>query len=241
MKFLVLFILVLLFSVSSFSQGLQVDSLVNQQEENVIRLYNNYTDGNAPIYNGTAYLSYSYLLDGNPFFNSEDSSYGWISYLGIKYELPNIQYDITRDQVIILYPDIVSKVVLHNEFIDSFYLGFHTFIRLMEDHQLNLVNTGFYDLLYKGKVCLWARRIKTMEDIIKSNATGYVFYSKDRFYIFKNGLYYLVENKNDVFRLMSDRQHDLKTKMRQEHLKFHRKNFETTLIKVTSLYDQLTR
>lgn len=241
MKILLFYIPVLFTSVSSFSQGFQIDSLVNQQKENVIRLYNTYTDGNAPIYNGTAYLGYSNILDGNPFFNSGDSSYSWISYKGIKYQPLFIQYDITRDQVIILYPDNVSKIVLHNEFIDSFSLGSHPFIRLVEDHQQNLASTGFYDLLYKGKVSLWAKRVKTIEDVIKSNVSGYVFYSKDRYYIFKNGLYYLVENKKDVFRLMSDKQHDLKTGMRHGHLKFHPKNFEATLIKVTALYDQLIR
>jgi hypothetical protein len=80
-----------------------------------------------------------------------------------------------------------------------------------------------------------------MEDVIKSNAAGKVFYSSNHYYLFRSGLYYLIENKKDVFRFMGDKSHEIKLRMRQAHLKFHRKDFESVLTKVIALYDQIIR
>lgn len=238
--FLLFFSGLFLFS-TSFTQSINKDSITDWQQKKLISLYNRYTDGNATIYNGSEYVDFTSRLEGDPFFAANDNPYGWISFEGIKYEPLFMQYDITRDEVIILFPDSISKVVLHNEFIDSFYLASHSFIRLRENQEQNLDITGFYDLLYDGKVRLFARRVKTMEDVIKSNAAGKVFYSSNHYYLFRSGLYYLIENKKDVFRFMGDKSHEIKLRMRQAHLKFHRKDFESVLTKVIALYDQIIR
>ena len=241
MKFLLFFLPGLFLYTNSFTQNIHKDSTTDFQEDNVISLYNRYTEGNAPVYNGSEYLNYTSKLEGDPFFGSDNNSNGWISYEGTRYSRLSILYDITRDQVVILFPDSNSRVVLHNEFIDSFYLEGHTFIRLQEDQQQNLANTGFYDLLFDGKVRLFARRVKTIEDVIKSNAAGKVFYSSNHYYLFRSGLYYLIDNKKDEFRFIGDKSHQIKLLMRQAHLKFHRRNFESTLVNVTELYDQIIR
>ncbi len=59
---------------------------------------------------------------------------------------------------------------MHNEFIDSFSLYGHKFIALKEDHKQNLYNTGFYDLLYKGRnVQFLERRLKVLNPRIVGN------------------------------------------------------------------------
>ena len=115
----------------------------------------------------------------------------------------------------------------------------HIFIHLKEDHHQNLYTEGFYDLLDNGHVQLWARRTKTISENLDYNTVIRIFSSKDHFYIHKNGLYYLVTNKKDVFRLLNDNRHDLRKAMRQQHLKFRRKNFESALVKAIAIYNQL--
>ena len=133
-----------------------------------------------------------------------------------------------------------AMVVLDNDFVDSFELLGHTFIRLEEDHQQNLYNSGFYDVLYNGGVQFLARRIKTMDAPIKGNLIVRVFYPQDRYYIHKEGLYYLINKRKDVYRLFDDKIHDVKRLMRKEHVRIRRKNFEEATQKVTQIYDQLT-
>src|SRR5258708_14648319 len=83
-----------------------------------------------------------------------------------------------------------------------------------------------------------ARRIKTMSDVLDYNSGTIVFSLKDHFYIYKNGLYYLVSSQKDVFRLLNDKKHELRKAMRQQHVKFRRKNLESTLINVIAIYNQ---
>jgi len=66
------------------------------------------------------------------------------------------------------------------------------------------------------------------------------FLNHDRYYIHKDGLYYMVNNKKDVYRVYADKLHDLKKMMRRNHIKLKRKNFETAMVKASAFYDQLT-
>ena len=248
MKLFLSFFSTLFLIAPSFSQSMQKDSPTDAQVKNAIAVYDHYNANNAPVFNGNEYLFYTFKMEGDPFFGTgiygdESVSFveGWVSYNGRKYGSVALLFDIVRDQLVILSPDQKTPIIMHNEFVDSFSLLGHTFIALKEDHKQNLYNTGFYDLLYNGKnVQFLERRSKVLNPRIVSNTMITNFPAKNRFYIHKNGLYYLVSNKKDVFRVYSDRIKDLKKLMRQNHLKLRRKNFETAASKVSGFYDQLT-
>ena len=194
----------------SFSQGPKENSLTAVQLKNVIGLYNSYTDGNAPIYNGPDYIYYTFKMEGNPFFESGEISNGWLSYKGIVYAPLAVQYDLARNQVSIVNPYGGARIVVDNAYIDSFMVATHIFIHLVADHDQNLYTEGFYDLLNNGPTQLWARRSKVTSENLDYNSVTRIFSSKDRFYIHKKGVYYLVTNKKDVFRLLNDNRHDLR-------------------------------
>jgi len=240
MKLILALFFILYFLTPSFAQSVKNDLKSEAQLQNAITLYDRFSASNAPVYNGTEYLYYTFKMEGNPYFVTGDFFNGWVQYSGRKYDSLSMMYDVYRNELVIMSPDKRSRIVLQNEFVDSFALLGHTFIRLIEDHQQNLYNTGFYDLLYNGHIQFMARRIKTMDSPIKGDLVVRVFYTKDRFYIHKGGLYYLVNNKKDVYRLFNDKIHDVKKMMRRQHVKIRRKNFETATQKVTQFYDQLT-
>jgi hypothetical protein len=241
MKISVFFLPALFCLTFSFSQGVKHDSISEVQLKNAINLYNHFSAGNAPVYNGSEYIYYTFKMEGDPYFITGDLSKGWVSYSGRKYDSLSLMYDVARNQLVVASPQRFSRIVLGEEFVDSFNLRGHTFIKLIEDHKENLYNTGYYDMLYNGKTQLLARRIKTMDSPIKGDMVVRIFYTKDRFYIHKNGLYYLVNTKKDVYRLFKERQHDIKKQLRKQHLKFRHKNFEQSLTKAVAYYDQLTK
>lgn len=239
MKFL-LFFISCFSQLSSFSQSVKIDSVTDIQVKNAIDLYNHFTDGNAAIYNGAGYQYYTFVMEGDPYFETGILSNGWVSYSGRIYDSLSMMYDIERNEVVILAPDKLSNIVLQNELIDSFRLLGHTFISLKQDYKQNLYNSGFYDRLYNGKILFFARRIKTKDATIKHDILVRTFYDKTRYYIYKEGLYYLVSNKKDVFRLLGHKR-EIKRSLRQDHMKFRRKNFEQATARAAAFYDQLTR
>jgi hypothetical protein len=223
-----------------FSQNSEKENIANLQIANAINLYNHYNADYAPVYNGKAYIYYSMKMEGSPYFKSGDFSKGWVSYKGRKYDSLNLIYDITRNMLVTLYPDNVSSIIIQNQFIDSFYLQGHTFVALTENHKQNLYNSGFYDLLYNGNLQFLMLRRESLLTKIEGFEVVTQFLNRSRFYIHKNGLYYLVSNKKDVYRLFNDKLHNLKRMMRRNHIRLKKKNFETALIKVTAFYDQLS-
>ncbi|MEO8721048.1 MAG: hypothetical protein ABI297_06455 [Ginsengibacter sp.] len=236
-----LFFLVCFFSGGScFSQNLKTDSITDLQK-NVIHLYNDFTNGNAPIFNGPQYIYYNFKMEGDPYFITGSYSKGWIGYSGRVYDPVSIFYDIVRNKLVLKNADSSTNIEMFNEFIDSFHLLGHTFISLKEDHKQNLYNTGFYDLLYNGNVQLLARRIKDIKEKMIPPESIRFFYPRDRFYIQKDGIYYLVTNKKDVFRLLSNKKHEIKKMMRKNNINLNQKTFESSLLKVTAFYDQLTQ
>ncbi len=230
----------LIFCKPSFSQSVNQDSITGIQVKNAIDLYNNYNANNAPVYNGEAYLYYTFKMEGDPFFETGNFSDGWVNYKGRKYNSLKLIYDIVRNQVVVLSPDKITAIVVQSQFIDSFSLLGHTFIALQEDQKQNLYNSGFYDLLYNGHTQFLVRRVKSLNPRIQGNIMVTQFVTKNRFYIHKGGLYYLVSNKKDVYRLFNDKIHELKRLMHKNHIKLRHKTFESDMVKVTAFYDQLT-
>src|SRR5690242_445804 len=135
-----------------FSQNVEKENIVNLQIKNAVDLYNRYNADYAPVYNGESYIFYTVKMEGSPYFETGDFTNGWVSYKGRKYDSLKLIYDITRNQLVTLYPDEISFIIIQNQFVDSFFLLGHTFISLQEDHKQNLYNSGFFDLLYNGKV-----------------------------------------------------------------------------------------
>ncbi len=240
MKVFLFLVSTLFFLKPSFSQSISKDS-VSREVKNAIDIYNRYNADNVPVYNGQQYLYYTFKMRGNPYFETGDFSNGWVTYDGRKYDSLLLIYDVERNDVVVLGPSKIYGIIMLNQFIDSFSLQGHKFISLQEDHRQNLYNTGFYDLLYKGSnVQLLERHTKDKVPTIEDFNVIIVFNTRNHFYIHKDGLYYLVSNKKDVFHVFADKERELKKMMRRNHLKLKKRNFETAVLKVTQFYDQLT-
>lgn len=235
---IVLFLFII-FSFPVYSQGLRNDStLIERQVANSLVLYDNYTGPQASIYNGSDYIAYIFKREGIPFFVSDTMALGWVGYEGRIYQPMIIQYDIVRNQVLLLNSNSRSKIVLHNELIDSFYFLNHTFKKLEASSVQNLSTTGFYDFLYNGNLKVFASRRKLFKDVIKDNELTRIFSNEDHYYIFKSGKYYMVNNKKDVNNLLNDKKSELKSAMRKRKIKFRKNNFEEALLVAAEIYDQ---
>jgi hypothetical protein len=241
MKLIVpLFFITLICCKQVYSQNTEKENVATLQIKNAIELYNHYNADYIPVYNGEAYIFYTMKMEGSPYFQKDEFSKGWVSYKGRKYDSLKLMYDISRNQLVTMYPDNISFITIQNQFMDSFYLLGHTFIFLKENHKVNLYDSGFYDLLYNGKVQFLGRYAESLLTTIQIDVLVTNFIKHNHFYVHKEGLYYLVSNKKEVYRVFADKLHELKRMMRRNHIKLRRKNFGTVMVKVTAFYDQLT-
>lgn len=225
----------------SYSQKTGKYSSSEDDVANAINLYDQFTAKNAPVYNGKEYVFYTFRMKGYPFFLSEKFSKGWVSYEGKKYESIELEYDLTRNELVVLAPDRRAAMVLHNELVDSFGFAGYKFISLEKNENARLDYAGFYNLLYDGKTQILARRKKSIREVIEDKPGVRYFPSQDRFYIHKNGKYYPVNNSKDVYKVFTDKRKQVKKMMRRNHIKIKKGNFENSIVKAAQLYDEFSQ
>lgn len=204
--------------------------------QNAVNMYHQTLGSQAEVFYGADYTPYLFKMEGIPFFLSNTMFDGWAFYKGARYEGLRLQWDMHRDMVVVQNPFTSSRSVLHNEYLDSFQLGDDLFIHLKENRALNLYNSGFFQVLYRGaKVSVLALRRKQIREEIRDVTLYRIFDPYNSYYIFRNGKYYLVENKNDVTRVLGDK---VEKKMREQDVRFRKDNFEYALYLAAQIYDQ---
>src|SRR6185437_3707938 len=110
MKIFLLFLSCFFSLASSFSQSVQKDSITNLQIKNAIDLYNHFTDGQAPIFNGPEYIYYSFKMEGDPYFEKAGYSKGWVGYKARIYTPVSLFFDIHRNELVILNADSTAEI-----------------------------------------------------------------------------------------------------------------------------------
>ncbi|MEO9210175.1 MAG: hypothetical protein ABI208_03705 [Ginsengibacter sp.] len=237
MKLKLLSVLCIIFGLTAQSQGVTDDGILNQQVKTASEFYYNTLGPQADIYYGRDYTPYLFKMEGTPFFMVNELQDGWVSYKGHVYNGIRLQFDVQRNQIVILNKFNSTRSYLENKYVDSFQVANHTFVKLQEDRKVNLYTSGFFEVLYRGPATLVTLRKKEIREVIKDNVLIRIFDPKDAYFIFKSGKYYAVENRNDVVRVLGDK---VEKKMRDQDVRFRRDNFELALFIAVQVYDQLS-
>ncbi|MET0299510.1 MAG: hypothetical protein ABW036_07105 [Flavitalea sp.] len=204
--------------------------------DSAVNAYYKFTSPRARLYNGREFIRYSPKLEGQPFYSDDELHRGTVIYDGMKYDSVNMQYDLVRDNLVIQHFDIYFKLVLVPEKLTEFsYIGHH-FKRLVKDSVNKLpVATGIYDFLHEGKITLFAKRTKRIEetvtDVIVQRVTEKNFY-----YIIKDDVYYPVKSYKGLLAVLKDRSREIRQELRRQKIKF-RKDREGAIIKAVEFYD----
>ena len=212
--------LVAIFLLSSPVLYAQVTSdtlFLNSSITNSIKLYNQTIKGQTALYNGTEYKEPSQTNDEHPFFESEDWVFGNVTYEGKYYEHVPLLYDIVTDRLVTENYYNAEEVSLVIEKINKFTFGDHIFIK--ENHK-SLPKSGFYELLYDGVSKAIARRQKVTREAISSQKLEIHFDTRNRFYVFKNNIFFPVKGKNSLLKLFEDEKQTLRQFIKKNNVRF---------------------
>jgi len=234
-------LLVLLLSKDDlFSQGsADTSGLVNQPEKNTIDYYYRAIGDNSHLYNGREYVSPVYRQDMDPYFKSAPMTRGDIHYDGFLYTNVFITYDILNDALITYRSDQRFRVELVKEKIGSFSILGHLFIRIVPDSMnAGVIDPGFYDLLYDGRLQVIARREKKIQESIVQNVANVQMVESERIYVRKEKKYYFINSQHSLLGLLKERKKDLKKFMHENKIRF-KDNPENCIVLLARFYDQL--
>lgn len=208
------------------------------REEKLKEIYDAHTRTSASLYSGAAYIEQNYPRNGSPFFNSDTMVIGWVSYDGHRYDAVPLQWSTYQNFLLTLSLNKMSKIILRNDLIDSFYFSDCLVKYIPAEKDANLVNAGLYQVIYDGPSRVLARRMKESSGVIEDNKrVVYYFRDKSRFYIRKDGINYRVNNKQDIKKLFRSNFPAIRREGRRQGLRW-RDNFDEYLFITAKIFDK---
>jgi hypothetical protein len=229
-----------IFSGSLFSQEQATNnSFYTKAFENSTAVYHQSFGEQSAIYNGPLYNGYPFTFkEGQPYFHSEEITFGTVVYEGIQYDSILMKYDEITDVLIIF--NSADQIQLWNERVESFHIFNADFIQPQKDSNVSgLGFPGFYNLLYNGKNSLLKKEIKVIREQISATGDLQRFTdTKEYYYVKKNGTCYAVPNSKSFYKILGEHKDEVKQFVKTNKLSF-RKDRQNTLIKATAYYDSL--
>ena len=127
-----------------------------------------------------------------------------------------------------------------SERLQGFTVFNQPFIRLEKNVNTPIVSTGFYQVLYDGKIKLYKKEVKIIKEKFTNTPELKVLFEKlNYYYINKADRFYRIVKKKDFLKIFNDKNKELNDFISNGKLNF-RKDKDNTLTKLITYYDLLT-
>lgn len=216
-------------------------SFIADVEQQMINSFTNKLINHNTIYNGKMYIPNTKSNDdGHPMFISNKYVDGSVCINQFKYSHVNLQYNLLEDQIILLNHDQVGGVILSIDEIQEFSLHGHRFVYIKPNSkQQDMISAAYYDQFYKGlNFSLFVKRIKKISEITIETGIKRTFTQQNKYYLFKNNIYYSVKTKKDLLAIL-DNKRDLITKYAKRNKLNFNKNQENAIYELVKYADNL--
>lgn len=233
-------LLLLLFFVSGSWASFQLhaqsrhdDSLMFSASVSYLKLMGE----NASLFNGGEYVSPRQQIDGFPFYGQENQYKGALYFSGVWYFNLPIHLDLVNDKILMWSFDGSRLLMLNADKIERVKLGETHFMNAsLISNPATSTKTGFYQLVYDGKIKVLAKRQKVIVQKSSSDR-AFAFYKQfTKYFIVVNDKWSEVGSKNSVLNLLSDKGGALKAYINKEKLNY-KKSTEIFLEKVVRYYE----
>jgi len=228
------FLFFLLLNLVAFSQS-KLPNEIYETYDKIVGLEN------TGLYNGTEFTDPFLNTDGTyRYYNGYDYTRGSVTYNGQYYVNVLLNYDLLEDNLLTRSDDNLSifNVKLIPEFVTSFSVGGHNFVRL-SDGDLNISGNGFFEAAYLGNVFeLYIKHTKKKKDKALNSGIQYRF-SEANFYIVKSkGRYSLVDSQRDLREFIPEKDKEIRD-FYKTYKALNKSNPDLFMIKLLTFLDSL--
>ena len=190
------------------------------------------------LFNGRIWRSlYSGILGGE-FLFSQNWLNAEVTINDMTFKNIPLRYDIFNDQLITMVNQ-GTFVQLNKELIKGFVLSFENKKFAFENFENGSSGSfsGYAQVLYKGNVSFILKHSKTIKLLAVENRYD-EFLEVQTLYILKNGSFFRISGKNDLLKIFSDKELQLKNYIRNNNIKIRKKDPDS-FIPVIKFYDNL--
>ena len=231
--------LMLLTAGTVLSQDNADSSFIAAAKEYAITLHDTELRSQSALYNGRKYIPPEYEPESHPYFALDDWITGSVYYDGEYFGDVSLMYDLYKAALIAEHFPSGHAIQLVGDKVQYFEINGHHFEKIYNDSVGNsLPSTGLYDVLYPGTTKVVARRVKKRREEIRDMSLNIFYEEKNRYFVFKNGVFFSVRNKASLLKILADRRRALKRFAKEQKIKFSQ-NKELALITMAGYYDSL--
>ncbi|MDQ3277569.1 MAG: hypothetical protein M3Q06_04545 [Bacteroidota bacterium] len=192
-----------------------------------------------PLFYGRQYVGYEFVIEGIPFYPTDEWQKGTITYRDVTYRDVLLKYDLVKDEVLVLHPNGYTPVILFAPRIDFFTMGEKKFVYLPALEAAPF-KAGVYEEVSRGALTLYAKRSKLLSEEIVSNKIEREFVDNHSFYIRKEGKLVAANKEKVIMALVEEKKKESKALLKKDGIKF-RKNPEAALRTIVTFYNQSSR
>ena len=196
--------------------------------------------GSEPIFTGQEHTGYSPDIEGTAYYGNDQWQKGSLVYRDVVYPDVRLKYDLVADRLIVQHYNGFTGVTLFTPRIQSFSLDGKNFETLPANAVNRLPLSGIYEVLVKGEVSIYAKRMKSIQESTKSGRVERSILSRETYYASKDGVFYPIKKEKHLLDLMPERKNEIHTLLREKGLRF-KKQMERTLVASAEYYNAQTR
>lgn len=210
--------------------------------ENAVTLFRKSAGDQSGLFNGSQYAGYLFEFrdSGHPYFLKQVTP-GTIVYDNQFYPQVKLLYDELAEEIV--FEDSTHRIQLLKQRVAGFTIGASSFVNIVKDSLSSaIVSTGFYQVLYGGRVVVLKKEIKRIREEMRYADEGVLRFidAKQYYYIRKGGVYYSISSKKALLSVFKDRKKELQQYIKSSRLNF-KKDRDDMLAKLGAYYDQLTK
>lgn len=203
------FYTILLVSLSTFAAGqpIQDTTFLRVSVLKAEKAYHDALSKQHNIYNGRGYKAYTPTADEHPYFLTDDWVLGTIVYESDYYAEVPLLYDLASEKVISENPANGAKMELVYNKIDRFEIREHIFIHLYNNSAFAPdMSEGFYEILYDGKLKLYAQRKKNFQTRTKGTIMYPDFEEKNKYFLFNGNSFARVTGNKSIIKAIGSKE-----------------------------------
>lgn len=224
---------------TAFSQHNADTAFVAAAKEYAISLHDTRLRSQSALYNGSKYIPPEYEPESHPYFSQDDWITGAVYYDEEYFGNVSLMYDLYNAALIAEHFPSGHAIQLVGDKVQYFDIDGHHFEKIHNDSVGNsLPSTGFYDVLYPGTTKVVARRLKIRREEIRDMSFNTFYEEKNRYFVFRNSVFFPVKNKASLLKILADRRRAVKRFVKEQKIRFS-PNKEPALITIAEYYDSL--
>ena len=196
------------------------------------------------LISGREHQAVYHFTQGHPFWQQRSWFLGDLQTDLHFYPDLTLRYDIYKDRLLYL-PDSLSLnyLAVGQEQVIHFTIGGTYFYHLglgeeKEALQKNDMKSGYYELIYSGKVLMYAKNKKELKGKTGDSKVHSEFIERRYRYLYVNNAFFLIRKRKDLLRAIPKFQLEMKSYLRQNKLNLKRIG-DPKFVQILSYYDSL--